>query len=92
MVVVCLPEFFKNIPTVCFGFVVLRLLVTRDRLPNMFEFLKHAQHEMSSRLAFLFLTYQGRSKETLLAEYVIHNIMPTTVTMKTNLTGTFKSM
>ena len=29
MVVVCLAEFFENIP-VCFGFVVLRLLVTRD--------------------------------------------------------------
>ena len=35
----CLPEFFENIPTVCFGFVVLRLLVTRDWLPNTFEFL-----------------------------------------------------
>ena len=30
LVVVCLPELFENIPTVCFGFVVLRLLVTRD--------------------------------------------------------------
>ena len=72
MVVVCLPELFKNIPTVCFGFVVLQLLVTRDCLPNIFQFLTHAQHEMSSRLAestFLFPTYLGRSKETLLAEY-----------------------
>ena len=30
LVVVCLPELFVNIPTVCFGFVVLRLLATRD--------------------------------------------------------------
>ena len=30
LVVVCFPELFENIPTVCFGFVVLRLLVTRD--------------------------------------------------------------
>ena len=38
----------------------------------MFEFLTQAQHEMSSRLAestFLFPTYLGRSKETLLAGY-----------------------
>ena len=70
VVVVCLPEFFNNLPTVCFGFVVLQLLVTRDWLPNTFEFLTHAQHEMSSQLAesiFLFPTYLGRSKETLLA-------------------------
>ena len=46
LVVVCLPEFFENIPTVCFGFVVLGLLVTLDWLPNTFEFLMHAQHEM----------------------------------------------
>ena len=61
---------FENIPTVCFGFVVLRLLVTGDWLPNTFEFLTHAQHEILSRLAestFLFPTYLGRSKETLLA-------------------------
>ena len=37
---------------------------------NTFEFLTHAQHKMSSRLAkstFLFPTYLGTSKETLLA-------------------------
>ena len=45
--------------------MVLRLLVTRDRLPNTLEFLTHAQYEMSRRLAessFLFATYLGRSK------------------------------
>ena len=38
----------------------------------MFAFLAHAQHEMPSRLAestFLFPTYLGRSKDTLLAEF-----------------------
>ena len=46
-------------------------IVTSDCLPNTFEFLTHAQHKMSSRLAkstFRFPTYLGRSKETLLAE------------------------
>ena len=46
-------------------------IVTRDCLPNTFEFLTRAQHEMSSRLAestFRFPTHLGKSKETLLAE------------------------
>ena len=63
LVDVCLPEF------VCFGFVVLRLLVTRDWLPNTFEFLTHAQHEMPKirAVSFLFPTDLGRLKVTLLA-------------------------
>ena len=30
LVVVCLPELFENITTVCFGFVVMQSLVTHD--------------------------------------------------------------
>ena len=52
--------------------LVLWFLVKRDWLPNTYEFLMHAQHETSSRLAestFLFPTYLVRSKETMPAGY-----------------------
>ena len=65
MVVVCLPELFENIPTVCFGFVVfwlvLDLLVT-DVTPKTYDFLTQFYSIRNVEAPTV-----GRSKETLLA-------------------------